>query len=226
MSEKTPRSENPADDPKSRTGDAPPEDSAGAAPEDVEPIVGGSRREKIQSAVIFALILVGALIALFWPRETGPPEAPWGEIETAEGEKLEMETVAEPETLVHFWATWCIPCLDEVPRILRFEESRDDVSVLMVAVGDHVPDVEKFLDEHAPGATTYYDHKWRLAKDWETDKLPETHLVVDGRLLDTFVGATEWDDPAVRRRVANEIAKYRAGIEDQGREPEPPRTGS
>lgn len=203
---KDPDPETPLD--KTPTAD----DSAKSTPE-VEPIVGGSRREQLQSRIVVALIVVGVLSALFWPRGDGTWQPPWGTLETADGAAIEMEPLATPVTLVHFWATWCVPCLDEVPEILRLNGDRDELSVLMVATGDGTQDVLEFMAERAPGATTYFDPKWEVTKDWNTSKLPETHLVVDGRVVHTFEGATAWDDGSIRRKIASEIAAARTPVD-------------
>ncbi len=45
-----------------------------------------------------------------------------------------------------------------------------------------------------------------MSKTWGSDKLPETHLLVDGVWVYTFVGAQDWDDAAVRARVQEALA--------------------
>jgi thioredoxin-like negative regulator of GroEL len=46
-----------------------------------------------------------------------------------------------------------------------------------------------------------FDPSWDVAHRFGTEKLPETHVVVDGEVVDTLVGATDWADPAVSARI-------------------------
>jgi thiol-disulfide isomerase/thioredoxin len=114
-------------------------------------------------------------------------------------------------TLVHFWATWCAPCVDEMPKLQRFSKElagRQDFALLMVAVADDRKKAAAFLDGTvaAGGVATYFDDGWTVSKSWGSEKLPETHLVVDGRRVHTFVGAQNWDDAAVRAKVQEALA--------------------
>ena len=50
-----------------------------------------------------------------------------------------------------------------------------------------------------------FDPQWEVAHRYGTDKLPETYLVVNGRVVRKFVGMTNWDDPAVRAELATHL---------------------
>jgi hypothetical protein len=73
----------------------------------------------------------------------------------------------------------------------------------MVAVADDRKKAAAFLGAATP---TYFDDGWTVSKSWGSDKLPETHLVVDGRRVHTFVGAQNWDDATVRAKVQEALA--------------------
>lgn len=160
---------------------------------------------KSQARFLVPALILCALVALFWPQEKGR-EAPGGRVEDTGGGRLELADQYRRVTLVHFWATWCLPCIDEMPKLQKLAKElsgRDDFALVMVAVAD---DRKKAINFLAGTEGTYFDDGWTVSKAWGSSKLPETHLVVDGQLVYTYVGAQDWDDKAVRARVEEALA--------------------
>src|SRR5687767_11282392 len=91
------------------------------------PVAGGSAPAPSGSVLQRRgrLLLVGvaalALAALFWPRGDGRKEAPGGFLVDAGGRPAPLGDRLAPVTLLHFYATWCPPCLDEAPSLQRIE---------------------------------------------------------------------------------------------------------
>ena len=178
--------ENPAAEPSSPTGDS---------------RTGKSSRARTLQWV-FAAIVALAIVALLWPRGEGPT-VPGGFLVDADGRPTPLGPRLAPVTLVHFWATWCPPCLGEIPTLHRLADDFDtnhDFRIVFVAVDDTVSQVQSFMGEDR-AAAVLYDPEWAIARKFGTTKLPETHLVVDGEVVDTFVGATDWGDESVRSRL-------------------------
>ena len=173
----------------------------------------------------FPVVVVVALAAMFWPRSEESinfqsfrklkdgQAAPVGMLIDSTGRPIPIGTRMAPVTLVHFWATWCPPCITEIPSILRLADShRNDhnFSLIMIAVQDDVETGATFLGERVDEAL--FDHDWKLAHSYGTNKVPETHLVVKGKLVESFIGATDWDKPETRQRLAAALAS----VQDEG----------
>jgi hypothetical protein len=77
----------------------------------------------------------------------------------------------------------------------------------MIAVGDSPEKVKRFLGERAGQAL--FDPRWDVAHRYGTQQLPETYVLVNGKVADKFVGATDWDAPQVRERLRAEIDRAR-----------------
>lgn len=153
--------------------------------------------------VRFALAAVAALalLALFLPHDAGRSHKPGGFPVDEAGRPLPLVRELAPVTLVHFWASWCPPCVTELPELLAFsrEATNDRFKVLLIAVGDDPKAARSFVDD--TDQPIFFDPGWQVANRFGTEQLPESHLVVGGEIVDTFVGATSWSDAAVRRRI-------------------------
>ena len=151
-----------------------------------------------------AALALCALAALFWPRGDGTFKEPGGFLYDSTGRAATLGPRLAPVTLVHFWATWCPPCIEEIPALQRLSRDlggRHDFAILMVAVSDSTDKVRSFLGPGAADAVLF-DPKWEVANRYGTSKLPETYLIVGGQVVRKFVGMTNWDDPQLRAEIA------------------------
>ncbi len=157
--------------------------------------------------VVLVVAIVAAAAALFWPRPaTSPMSAPGGTLVDPNGRPVPLARELKPVTLVHFWATWCPPCRPELPELVRFarEVKNPRFGVVFVAVADEPAAARSFFD--APDLNLLFDPTWDVAHRFGTDQIPETHLLVDGKVVHSFIGATAWGDPAVRAQIQKWIA--------------------
>ena len=161
--------------------------------------------------MLLAGVAFAAVVALLWPR--GAKEAtPGGFLVDAAGQPRPLAGELAPVTLLHFWSTWCPPCIDEAPAIDRLaaDLERDDrFRVLMVAVADETTAVRRFAGVTAD--RVLYDPKWEIAHRYGTRQLPETYLVVGGKVVRKFTGPADWDDPQIRGLIEQSIASVPTG---------------
>lgn len=154
-----------------------------------------------------AALVVAAAAAMFWPKGDGSKTAPGGFAIDAMGVPAKLGDRMAPVTLVHFWATWCPPCIDEIPTLQKFQRDladRHDFKVILIAVADDPAKVRKFLGA-APDDSMLFDPSWDVANRYGSTQLPETYLIDRGQVVEKFVGATNWTDPAVRRKIEDRL---------------------
>jgi len=118
--------------------------------------------------------------------------------------------------IVNFWATWCAPCIEELPSLLRLEEQAADGDFKVLAISNDrggLKAVTPFLEKHdLQGLDLYLDPKGTLARTFDLRGLPTT-FVIDpaGRVYATLEGKAEWDAPEVRALLEKLAAEGRSG---------------
>jgi peroxiredoxin len=102
--------------------------------------------------------------------------------------------------LVNFWATWCPPCIEEMPSMesLRKEIDETQLKILALSVDDSWEPVDAFLKQYPYGFGIYSDFDERVAGLFGTRMIPETYIVdKQGVILCKVIGDRDWMDPAV-----------------------------
>jgi peroxiredoxin len=111
--------------------------------------------------------------------------------------------------VLNFWATWCPPCIDEMPSLLQVQKSLQDkgVTVLAISVDDDANDYHKFLKDHAIDFLTVREGGTAksasgvispVANQYGTYKLPETYIIDrNGIIRRKFIGAVDWKQPEI-----------------------------
>lgn len=120
----------------------------------------------------------------------------------AAGELVNLEDYKGKVVLVNFWATWCPPCVHELPSMQSLHDALDGqpFEILALNMGEDPAMVGKFLDSFNTKLTfpilLHADRK--VAIDWKVRAMP-TSMVVDkqGRLVSVITGARMWDSEEV-----------------------------
>lgn len=105
--------------------------------------------------------------------------------------------------ILHFWATWCGPCREEMPELVKFvRDMKDDphVEFLAVSVDEDWKVVDAWLRERGiSGLPVALDPKGAIAVRYGATGYPETFFIApSGEILQHFVGAADWSEPQVR----------------------------
>jgi cytochrome c biogenesis protein CcmG/thiol:disulfide interchange protein DsbE len=102
--------------------------------------------------------------------------------------------------VLNFWATWCPPCVEELPSLMRMQQRMKSrgVTVLAVSVDADESIYRRFLKDHDVNLLTVRDPDQKSCGLYGTFKFPETYIVDrSGVVRRKFIGAVDWTEPEV-----------------------------
>jgi cytochrome c biogenesis protein CcmG/thiol:disulfide interchange protein DsbE len=99
--------------------------------------------------------------------------------------------------VLNFWATWCQPCIQELPSLDEFQRELADqgVVVLGVSVDKDAKAYERFLERVKVSFLTTRDPENKVNAEYGTFRFPETYIINrDGKVVSKIISATNWTD--------------------------------
>jgi thiol-disulfide isomerase/thioredoxin len=108
--------------------------------------------------------------------------------------------------IVHFWATWCPPCVEEMPGLVAYARQireRKDLELVTVSVDDGWNTVEPWLAVRgASDIPLSLDPERSVAHRFGTEKFPETYVLSpDGAILLHAAGPLDWGSAELRQEI-------------------------
>lgn len=160
--------------------------------------------------MIRVLIAVFALLAWTALASAGTTPAkvaatPKLEVTTIDKEKFTLAAQRGKWVVVNFWATWCGPCLKEMPDLSQLDEKRDDVVVIGLAFEEiEAADLAKFVAAHPVAYPIALVDVYSPPADFPVPRgLPTTYLIdPEGRVAEHFVG------PVTGKQIEQSIAAH------------------
>ncbi|TNF99126.1 MAG: TlpA family protein disulfide reductase [Gammaproteobacteria bacterium] len=159
-------------------------------------------RSIIRLFIVFCLLVMassvhGSALSPF----KGNPSSPPLKLSDLTGQMHDLLNYSDKVVLINFWATWCPPCVKELPSLQRLQShyQGQKFAVLTVDVGEDKATIDQFLNSIDPvQLTVLLDQEAKAHNDWKVYVFPTSFLIDrNGAIRYGAVGALEWDDPAV-----------------------------
>ncbi len=102
--------------------------------------------------------------------------------------------------VLNFWATWCPPCIEEMPSLVQMQQrmKAKGVTVLAVSVDVDPDNYQRFLKDHNVNLLSVRDADQKSNALYGTFKFPETYVIDrNGVMRRKFIGAVDWTEPDV-----------------------------
>jgi thiol-disulfide isomerase/thioredoxin len=131
------------------------------------------------------------------PAAPADREHPSLSIATVDGGHFDLASKRGQWVVVNFWATWCAPCLKEMPALSALDTMREHIDVVGLAYEDTTKeDMLAFLKKHPVSYPIAMVDVYDPPKDFETPTgLPMTYLIgPDGKVVKRFIGPLEAHD--------------------------------
>lgn len=120
-----------------------------------------------------------------------------------DGKEIKLSNIDKPLTLIHFWASWCAPCIDEFPSLMAMSEKLGDKLVIFaISLDESEEEYSAFLKSLEIKNTKNFfvlrDPDNSYAEKFGTEKLPETYILDKNKKLVRKVPTAEnWESPQV-----------------------------
>jgi cytochrome c biogenesis protein CcmG/thiol:disulfide interchange protein DsbE len=102
--------------------------------------------------------------------------------------------------VLNFWATWCPPCIEEMPSLVEMQQrmKAKGITVLAVSVDVDQGNYQRFLRDHNVNLLSVRDGDNKSNALYGTFKFPETYVIDRGGVVRRkFIGAVDWTEPDV-----------------------------
>ena len=102
--------------------------------------------------------------------------------------------------VLNFWATWCAPCVEEMPSLVQLQQRFKDKGLSVVGVSIDVDGdaYRKFLKDYKIDFVTVRDPDQKTSSLYGSFKWPETYIIDrDGIVRRKFIGPVEWSQPEI-----------------------------
>ena len=176
---------------------------------------------RTRSLVTIGFAVLLAATAAIFIRSLIPPESPTGSLAflsaakalpvyDRRGAAIDLSKAKGRVTIVHFWATWCPPCVEEIPALSRFWDryrNRSDIALYAVSVDKDWKTIDDFSKKSPNQLPIYRDPNEATAHRFGSTQYPETYIVnASGRVLYRVQGGIDWTDAEIQKRIDQILA--------------------
>ena len=130
--------------------------------------------------------------------------APAFEVTTDSGKRLTRSNFGGKLLVLNFWATWCPPCIEEIPSLSQFAQEMADsgVVVLGVSIDKNEQIYKRFLQQNRLAFETARDPEADISANYGTFKWPETYIInAEGKVVEKYIGDRNWMDPKLMESI-------------------------
>ena len=169
--------------------------------------------DKLLRAGILALTLalVGVVASTLRDRlVVAGDSAPGFDVTTDTGRKIALDNFGGKVLVLNFWATWCPPCISELPSLnaMAQELKGNGVVVLGISVDKDEAAYQRFLKKVKLNFETSRNPSGDIPAEYGTFKYPETYVIdTNGKVLEKFIADRNWMDPEILNRLKGYAAK-------------------
>jgi peroxiredoxin len=166
-----------------------------------------TRAQWVAAGVLAGVVAVGVYATVVlapdvFPVTVGSTAPPFRAVTLAKGDTVSLERYQGDVVLLNVWATWCLPCEQEMPSMQRLHEDLGAKGLHIVAVSidkDPRDEVQAWIDKRHLTFEVLHDQSGRIQQIYQTTGVPES-FILDRRgvIIKKVIGATDWQEPGTR----------------------------
>ena len=120
------------------------------------------------------------------------------------GKDVRLDDFRGRTVIVNFWATWCTPCVEEMPSLQRLRDrmAPDGVEVIAVNLQENAARIQPFIERLGITFSVVRDHDGSARNAWGVGVFPTSFVIGPNRQIAWWVkGEIDWDDARVESRL-------------------------
>jgi thiol-disulfide isomerase/thioredoxin len=119
-------------------------------------------------------------------------------LQSLDGNQVNFKEFEGKKILVNFWATWCPPCIAEMPSMQALYDDYGDKAVFLFVTNDDQDAIDKFMAKNNY-SFPIYQARTAAPSELQTNSLPTTYVInEEGEILIDKTGAADWNSETVR----------------------------
>jgi len=151
----------------------------------------------LAAAIVIAILVLVARQGTHSTKIIGEGDrAPEFRLPSLDGKQVSLAELRGKIVIVHFWATWCPPCVEEMPKLEKLYRDffGKDFEILAVSVDDRGVDaVRPFMEKNKLNLPVLFDPGSSIAHTYGTFKFPESYVLDrNGIVRYKVIGALDW----------------------------------
>jgi peroxiredoxin len=155
--------------------------------------------------IFWVLLLVIAVAASGCSKKEVPAQegaaAPDFTLQDLSGKQVQLSSLKGKVVLVNFWATWCPPCREEIPSMVKLNQVMQGKNFQMLAISvdeGGKQAVQEFFRQNGLSLPALFDTDGSVSRRYGTTGVPET-FIVDGKgmIRKKVIGGVDWSAPEV-----------------------------
>jgi thiol-disulfide isomerase/thioredoxin len=133
----------------------------------------------------------------------GTDERRW-QLRSPTGEEMVVADMLGKPTFINFWATWCAPCIEELPSLQSLFDTLPSGSVTWILATDDDPEVAQTFMEARGYTMPVYTYAGERPGIFESSAIPATYVInAEGTIIMKHVGAANWHDKNIATFIHN-----------------------
>jgi cytochrome c biogenesis protein CcmG/thiol:disulfide interchange protein DsbE len=126
---------------------------------------------------------------------------------------IELSKYRGHTVILNLWATWCPPCILELPSLIQLHREMPDVVIIAISQDEDDAVYRRFLDRHHIDFLTVRDPTLRINHLYGTLQIPESYVIdKNGILRRKFVSAQDWTSPYFIAYIKKLKSNSRVGV--------------
>jgi cytochrome c biogenesis protein CcmG/thiol:disulfide interchange protein DsbE len=168
-----------------------------------------SRRDPLRRLRTAALLAAaGALIATTGCDRTVKPgqlDQPAPMFAVNDGQNaVDLHQLHGKVVVLSFWATWCGPCIEEMPSLQKMQSDLPQVHVVSIASQQDPVDYRAYMQRHPITILSVFDEQQKSNALYGSFRFPETYVIdKQGVVRRKFIGAQNWTSPEIENYLKN-----------------------